>query len=364
MTDIHLNAQNLDLLRRIDADQNGAITTTEAANAIEDGLLDDPSATSLSESDRTALHQRATQAASPIQLVYETHRGSAVWTEGAPQLSAAQAQQHGLPATLMQTGQATVRHGSDPGDYFCEHVFYAAQYAAILDPGQSVAANVQGERLVGFLHIPGDDATAKPPRELDQTSRHAATRQVVGAALRGYVDAALPQAGTGPVRLLVTGFGPFEEIRNNPTGDFVRHTSNLNAAMQSAFGDRLLTPQGEILPGATPDQTTIRFRLRDAGSPHGREVLIQARYLQAADSSFQHIGNASVQSAVREFQPHAMLSLGVNPDAAPGEYLAENHADNAGMTEGHHSDSQQASVSLPANYSLARAIVAGSQPHP
>ena len=82
-----------------------------------------------------------------------------------------------------------------------------------------VLKNAAGERLVGFLHVPRDAATDVAAPVTDQATRHAGTREVIGAALRGYVDEA-HRAGTEPTRILLTGYGTWGGVLNNPTGDF------------------------------------------------------------------------------------------------------------------------------------------------
>src|SRR5690606_9265333 len=117
---------------------------------------------------------------------------------------------------------ARVVHGDDPGDFYCEHAFFVAQKTA-QDSSSSVLTNARGEKLVGFLHVPPDDHTYRAPdASLDQGQRQEAMREVIGAGLRGYFEDAAERT-SGDVRLLLTGYGKFQSVQNNPTGDFVSH---------------------------------------------------------------------------------------------------------------------------------------------
>ncbi len=267
----------------------------------------------------------------------------------------------GLPAVLKRTSAGLeVRHGTDPGDFYCEHMFFTAQGHA-MHPGSTVLSNSHGERLVGFLHVPGDAHLSAAPESYRQADRHRGTREVVGAALRGYYDQAARQVD-GPVRLLVTGYGAFQGITNNPTGDFVSHRVNLDAAMRHAFGDALLTPRGRQVASAD-GEAEYAYRVRDE-SGRERELRILAVTMPVDDRAIDGRSARSVQRTMDRFGPHAVLSLGVS--AAAPAYLAEHHADNGGLAlrDGRfvHDASQDPTVSLPDNFSLARAIHSAGRP--
>src|SRR5438067_4611906 len=88
----------------------------------------------------------------------------------------------GLPDVMLKLGNGmTVAHGSDPGDFYCEHCFFTATEAANA-PGASVLKDVDGEPLTSFLHNPSDDATSIDAPVADQAARHADRRDVIGAA--------------------------------------------------------------------------------------------------------------------------------------------------------------------------------------
>ncbi|MCB9641646.1 MAG: hypothetical protein H6728_01040 [Myxococcales bacterium] len=267
--------------------------------------------------------------------------------------------QAGLPTMLLETPEARVTHGDDPGDFYCEHMFFSAQMAASA-PESSVLTNQQGEKMVGFLHVPSDTwMRQSEPMGYTQAERHAGTRQVIGAALRGYASEIEAQHTEGPMRMMITGYDQFMYVRNNPTGDFVSHPENLDASMQIAFGDRLLTPQGEPLPReeATGDAHAYRYQIRteDGGT---RDVILSTVRFPVDDTAINPQDPRSVHHHVERETPQAVISMGV---AGAGAYRAEHRADNGGLirTEDgaqHHDDASPDTLRLRDNYSLARAI--------
>jgi pyrrolidone-carboxylate peptidase len=96
----------------------------------------------------------------------------------------------------------------DPGSYYCSHVFFVAQRFA----RERGLAGGDAPR-VGFLHIPRDELI-DGRGGYDPGVRHAALMDVLARALRGLASA-------GSASILVTGFGAFEDVVDNPTGDFV-----------------------------------------------------------------------------------------------------------------------------------------------
>ena len=267
----------------------------------------------------------------------------------------------GLPDVLhVAPGGMKVVHGSDPGDFYCEHAFFIGQREA-QSPSSSIVKNQAGESLVGFLHVPPDAHTYRDPDpSIDVDQRHVNMRSVVGSALRGYFEQALPHVGAGEVKLLLTGYTTFHSVKNNPTGDFVSHVKNIDAALESAFGAQLLTKQGQVRPGAGGDAYRLAYTILDPSTGARRELLIEARKLPVADEALAESDARSIPHAIRSFSPHAVLSMGV---AGGPDFMAEFHADDGGLelTSGaRHAGYRQPTTSHPDNYSLARAIHLGS----
>ncbi len=263
----------------------------------------------------------------------------------------------GLPALLLSTDRVQVKHGTDPGDYYCEHLFFVGQREA-LRSDSSIVKNAAGEPLVGFLHVPKDNFGGRVG-EYTQAERHAGTREVVGVALRGFVDEVGGKQVDGPVKILVTGYGAFNGTVNNPTGEFAAQVENIDAAMQHGFGDRLLTPQGERVQAVEPDGQLLRYRIRQGEGE--REVLVRCQQLPVDDRAIDGESPESAQRIFAEFKPHAALAMGV---AGGSHYRAEFHADSGGLElEGspRHEGGAVAELSLADNYALARAILAGQR---
>ncbi|MBN2362399.1 MAG: hypothetical protein JXR83_23305 [Deltaproteobacteria bacterium] len=265
----------------------------------------------------------------------------------------------GLPDVLFSSANAKVVHGTDPGDYYCEHMFFATQRAAE-QPSGNVARNRRGEPMIGFLHVAGDRWTSGGT-DYTLAQRHAGTREVIGAAIRGYCDEASRQVTDGPVRVLLTGYDTFMSTTNNPTGEFVSQPENIDAAMREAFGDRLLTPQGEQItaPGAPAPQ--YRYRVRDAAAGSEREIIVCARKFPVDDTAIDGDSPGCVQKLMSDFKPHAVISMGVT---GWSDDKAEFHADSGGLRVGdslRHDDGAAPTITLADNYSLARAIFLGQR---
>jgi hypothetical protein len=265
----------------------------------------------------------------------------------------------GLPDVLLERAGARVVHGDDPGDYYCEHMFWSAQRAA--SSCASIASNAEGEPLVGFLHVPDDKWTSRliGGHDYSLQERHEGSWHVVGAALRGFFDDAAP-AVAGPVRMLLTGFGPFMTARNNPTGELVTEKENLDELMRAGFGRQLTTAEGEQRPSEPDDPPDTMRVAYTVTTPAGeREVVLRAQRFAVDDTAIDPAGDASVQAAMLAFEPHAVLSMGVWGGKT---FKAEHHADDGGLNDaGRHAWTARADRDLPDNFALARAIERGGR---
>src|SRR5262249_44131270 len=125
-----------------------------------------------------------------------------------------------------------------------------------------IARDGHGDPLVTFIHHPGNLDDPRSP------NRQAGAQEVVGATLRGYVDSAKGQVpGNEPIKVLVTGYGEFKGVKNNPTQNFVQHPENLDAAMARGFGSQLArgadgTPQRQALEPVN-GQPVYRYQLNN-----------------------------------------------------------------------------------------------------
>jgi pyrrolidone-carboxylate peptidase len=266
------------------------------------------------------------------------------------------------PNVPLKTSDLEVDQGIDPGNFYCEHIFFEVELEAARAES-SVLSNHRGEKLVGFLHVPSDayaDGTVAPPSE---SERQAKTRRVIAAALRGFYDELLQQMGNATPSLLLTGYDRFMTVVNNPTGEFVSHKENLDASMAIAFGPNLVTPEGQLV-GALRDApeggATFRYQLKTQTGTT-REVLLSAVRFPVDDTTISASSGRSIQTAMRALSPSAVICMGV-ADSVP--YLAEHRADSGGMrrspSDSKHDDSQPDKARLEDNFALARAIQAGA----
>lgn len=119
---------------------------------------------------------------------------------------------------------ADVQLGVDPGTFYC-----GDQLAAL------IALAREHKLLAGFIHVPPDRSTsaraaaavhlhARGPN-LEQCAR------VVAVALRGMVEE------TCDATIVLTGFGPFLGVADNPTTAFVSEPAHLERALRLAFPD-------------------------------------------------------------------------------------------------------------------------------
>ncbi len=270
-----------------------------------------------------------------------------------------------IPDTLLDAAGTKVEHGADPGNFYCEHAFFTLQRFAT---EVGIKKNAQGEPLCGFLHVPYDaQCGAAPSATIDVATRYAAHRKVVGAAIQGWFQAA-KETAQDPITILITGYGPFQSITNNPAGGFVSHQENLDAAMKNAFGTALIGRKGKRLPdrigGSPADTMALRYKVNDGGRV--REIVVVAERLKVADVALDNGDPGSLVGALKAVKPHAALALGVHGGST---FLAEHHADDGGLVidaqgKARHDDNKQPSVAFLDNYALARAIHAGGQRGP
>jgi hypothetical protein len=123
----------------------------------------------------------------------------------------------------------------------------------------------------------------------------------------------------------------------------------------------LLSAEGELISTAGAQPQLYRYRVRDADGAPEREVIVGARKFPVDDTAIDGIGRGCVQTLLKDFAPHAVISMGVT---GWSDDKAEFHADSGGMRISNrmwHDDRAHPLINLPDNYSLARAIVLGNQ---
>lgn len=179
-----------------------------------------------------------------------------------------------------------VRRSDDAGAFFCAHTLFALHHA----PPSSLLRRDGGEPLAGFLHVPPDPWTmsnAPAPK----AERFAALGLVASWAMAGLETMARPLLGEGEAwRLLLTGFGPFRDVTNNPTGAFIANADALQRSVALAFGD------------AEPKENAIV----------GQKVVVLPRELPVDDRLLAGDDAASLFAICEEIRPHSILALGVS----------------------------------------------------
>lgn len=224
-----------------------------------------------------------------------------------------------------------VRAGRDAGDYYCEHVYYVAQRAM----------QGAGERVprAGFLHFPPEppEVGTVARAEYDQVAM-----RVLSQALRGYVE---PLRQHEPqVRVLWTGFPPFSDIADNPTGALLRQNSRVFELVELAFPRATITRRGDgCFLIDEPDRPVF-------------ELVLQTRVLPVDDRAILPSSPESVGRLIHTFQPHVTLLTGVGIDRT---FIAERNADDGGMLNGKHQNGAPRAHRLPPNNTLLDAIHRG-----
>jgi hypothetical protein len=254
---------------------------------------------------------------------------------------------------LLGAALPCVRESDDAGGYYCAHAFFLAH-----DYGRREAACVArdeaGEPLLGFLHVPPDERTLTGKGAREPAVRHAETRLVVACALRGYLAAAATAVPEGELRLLVTGYGSFRDVVDNPTGDFVGDAGNLRACV--AHLGLKAEPATGVAPGA--GLRALEFALELAGEP--RSVRLAFGVLAVHDAALDGPEERSLSEWFQRFGPHAWLGLGVGRTS---HYRAERAPDDRGLERqggrAAHVAGREPTRVLPTNRSLARALQLG-----
>ena len=242
----------------------------------------------------------------------------------------------------------------EAGDFYCEHTCWVLN-AEANKPGSSIVKNAEGNALVGFLHLPGALDVPGP-------NRHVATTEVIGAAFRGDIDAVRAQGPkTDPVKVMFTGYGAFQGVDNNPTGDFAANPKNIDAAMRAAYGARLVGAGKNV---SSPAGTVRQFEVKDANGKTFK-VQILARKLDVDDTAIDG-GPKSLQHLLAKFKPQAAISMGVDPGASTYEVVTR--SDHGGMVDVKgklkHDDAamkwgQEGDDRVQVNDALGKAIAAG-----
>lgn len=260
-------------------------------------------------------------------------------------------------AVVWTRDDVVVRESEWAGSYYCAHLYYVS-LASARATTSSIRRDASGEPLVGFLHVPADGQAVGHPADAARPAhvRHARTIDVVARAVHGLVDE-LERAEKGGLRLLLTGFGAFPGIVDNPTGEIARTSDLVVAAVAAAYpGTKRTHPP--LPPYVAPRTTVFRENLV---LPSGRSLVVASCELPVDDDALHPERAGSIQWVHDRFRPHAHFAMGVHRG---GDYRVETYADASGLVfeDGvpRHKDGAAPVEKLPTNASLARAIAKGA----
>lgn len=135
--------------------------------------------------------------------------------------------------------------------------------------------------------------------------------------------------------------------------------------MDSAYGPNLVRGkdgQPAVKESQLNGDALYEYRVRDPRTNEERRVQVLAAKMDVADTAIDN-GPRSVQQKLRDFQPHAALSMGVYPGET--DFRAEFRADTGGMIptgnggwkEGPAGTKRESGP----NYAVGRAIWLGNQ---
>jgi len=177
----------------------------------------------------------------------------------------------------------------DAGGYYCEHTYFSAARAAA----------ARGAR-VGFLHIPDDDEAhrlAEEPRGFLERQRE--NRAVVARFVRGLLaEERLPS------RLVLTGFGPFKAVVDNPSGAFVSSRENLHALFDEAAEGAVVHDDARAFPLAVGARASF-----EVAWPDGRALACTVAHLPVDERAVRPGSGTALAELVE--RDAVVLALGV-----------------------------------------------------
>lgn len=230
-----------------------------------------------------------------------------------------------LRAAVRASGgeRAWLRLGADPGGFFCGALF--ADLLMARREGQLAA-----QTRVGFLHVPPDHACSAAAAGSPRLFARAVNLEMIGRVLGSLLCCEL-LAGPQDRRLLITGFGPFEGVCDNPSAAFISDAGAIDSMIALAspgaarIGGRealLVGPAGEVL------RWVDRYRAADGAQtievvagliPLAREAeeALAGRYRPLAEVE---AGISALLAAARAGGPlDAVISLGVDSGQIAGD---------------------------------------------
>jgi hypothetical protein len=151
--------------------------------------------------------------------------------------------------------------------------------------------------------------------------------------------------------VLITGYGPFQGVVDNPTGSFVADDHVVEETLRTAT-------RAEASAVAPIAERGATMRVVRAG-----RLVVARLVLEVDDAALHHELPGSLPWALRTFAPHAALSMGVH--RAGEHFRVEVLPTSAGLaiheTTPRHNAGVAERVVLAENAALARAIESGAR---
>ncbi|MEL6760746.1 MAG: hypothetical protein AAFP04_10125 [Myxococcota bacterium] len=220
--------------------------------------------------------------------------------------------------------QLTVLRGQRAETLHSSRAFYSAQSFAYRS-NTSIVRDDAAYPLIGLVQAPrGNEVEAE--RLLDDI------QWVTTRIVRGMVTRAL-RATREPLRLVFTGFGPYQDeeantVHHNLTGVFVSSPAHLRAMIRHAFPD-LLAPGGGKQRDHRHDVIS-EFSLIDPHHRLGRQLTVIARSLLVDDHSPVDDPDSGILPLLETHQPQMAVILGARPHGAV-EFLIDEVSDDRGL---------------------------------
>ncbi|MES2906122.1 MAG: hypothetical protein V4691_03720 [Pseudomonadota bacterium] len=203
-------------------------------------------------------------------------------------------------------GDKKVATNWEAGNFYCEHIGFILNELG--NQADTPFVKIKNKPLVGFLHVPAFQKNATRKDWLRNMFI------VMAATVRGYYDNMKnnPAVKDG-MRILMTGFGPWDNIIYNPSGVCAEQKENIDQTMQIAFGDDLMSKKTTTIQ--TPAGDALRYFIRNKRNPKQIQTIdILTKRLPVTDEAINK-GENSIQSIIERFKPHAALSMGVDPQS-------------------------------------------------
>ncbi|MEL6546457.1 MAG: hypothetical protein AAFQ82_17655, partial [Myxococcota bacterium] len=192
---------------------------------------------------------------------------------------------------------------------------------------------------------------------------------VIIRILRGLIVRAI-RATKEPIRIVLTGFGPFEDQRghavpNNVTDEFVSSPSRLRGLLRGALPDISAPNQPKFIwpEPFGQDDVVVGSHVYDPHYRLGRPITLFGRTLPVDTHALSEEREAGLPGLLSAVSPHIYIGLGVRRRGAP-EFVVEEVSDNSGLTlnpSPHHSKDTSPTEGHPLNRAAARAFAQGLQ---